>query len=334
MECAVCLDKNNLYYRCNNIFCMTSICVECFDFYLNHIYNNSEMPVCVGKSCEYYYLYSDILEKDKQLYIDILCRSLNKTANLTAPKVDVISILREEKKKFILANYPPSIYLVADICMKKKINAIVDKKNKCKKATYKVCMNSFCDGHLDSDLKCNKCSSTFCNKCEKILSPSHVCNEDDIKSIMEIKSLPTCPNCGANLDKDEMCNHVMCGICGTKFIYRTDQVGGGGGHTKMVKIKEKVTLSVQYSSILSQKDIDIILLIEGKKILGSNISSVMNSLKEGSKSNIGKVFETYARKKFNMQRYMEYLSEIEKRILDRSLTTQYLVDVLNTISSF
>lgn len=332
MECEVCLDKCSKYMKCNNTFCTSTICNDCFVIYLDHIYKNSEMPKCIGRSCEFYYLYSNINVDVLQLYIDILHRSLNKTNILTLSKDSIIEAIRLEKKKFILSNYPPSICLVAEICMKKKINDIIDKKSK--KIKSKLCMNSFCDGCLDSEYKCNKCGSSFCDKCEKLLTTSHICNLDDNKSIIEIKNFPTCPKCGINLDKNEACNDVMCGVCGTKFIYRTSNIGGSGGHTTMVTVKDKVSLSVQYRDILKQDDINILLLIENKKLNNSNWNTVLNSLKDENKHKVGKTFENYAKHKLIYKIYLGYLSEIENRIINKTLTTEYLKTVLDVINLF
>ena len=125
MKCVVCFDEHEKFIKCADTSCKDYLCFDCFEMYLNH--NNSELPACVSKKCNKYYIYSDIDNAHKELYTDVLHRAINKSNVIYVDKKDIIKQLQDKKIQFILNNYPKSINKVALICMKKKLYKIYDK---------------------------------------------------------------------------------------------------------------------------------------------------------------------------------------------------------------
>lgn len=86
------------------------------------------------------------------------------------------------------------------------------------------CPDNTCKGYLSTQFKCKVCDKVTCSKCHKIKLNDHICNDDDIKTVEEIKkSSKPCPRCGCRIHKISGCSQMFCinPGCGTVFNWNT-----------------------------------------------------------------------------------------------------------------
>lgn len=86
------------------------------------------------------------------------------------------------------------------------------------------CTDEKCNGFVTKQGKCGMCDMKVCKKChEEIKDGSdHVCDEDTVKSIQNIKNnTKPCPNCKVFIHKIEGCDHMWCTICNTAWEWST-----------------------------------------------------------------------------------------------------------------
>lgn len=83
----------------------------------------------------------------------------------------------------------------------------------------------YCNGELDGDFKCVKCSSKMCKLCWKYQSHDHVCKKEDRDTTeliyQHIKDIKVCPKCAYPIHKVSGCDHMFCVKCHYKFDWRT-----------------------------------------------------------------------------------------------------------------
>lgn len=78
---------------------------------------------------------------------------------------------------------------------------------------------------LSTDPKCGYCNAETCIDCMKIIDKTHVCNKDDIESVIEIRtSSRQCPNCLISITRTEGCKQMFCTECHTPFSYLTGEI--------------------------------------------------------------------------------------------------------------
>lgn len=106
-----------------------------------------------------------------------------------------------------------------------------------KKHFIQKCGVDGCLGSLSTAWKCEMCDTFSCSKCHAIkgkdLSAPHICNPDDIASVLEIKkSTKNCPGCGAATSKIKGCDQMFCTVpgCETAFSFNTGLKDSGNIH--------------------------------------------------------------------------------------------------------
>ena len=336
MECVVCITETKQFVKCMDPFCTCVCCWDCLKEYLGHTAKQSTLPVCVGKGCGAIYSLQTIIQfgpMAAQNYIDSCCNALvMKNRSQIEEELkgkQILEAMKKEKTKYLHETFPKAVALVAEITCKQKLNRInhhqVDNKK-----YGRICMNLFCGGILNEELVFAVCSSKFCKSCEKLLTPEHKCNPDDVESLKATQEYPKCPKCGLPNDKDQACDNVMCGVCGTKYVYNTKQLGGSGGHTQMVEVKTRITLSSQYKDVLSKEMLECLILIENKPLKPASfdpvITAVKNHLlgKQVDKMKMVLALDEYNQAKYAWKKFMRFLAEIEKMIQTKTLTLQTL----------
>lgn len=341
-ECVICLEEVSTCFTCASFFCNVECCLDCLEKYLLHTAAEGMLPKCMGAKCNSIYLYSVIRSHLSKQAIDNYISSCH-AAVMTKDKPiveqdlvksQILEQMRQEKFKYIKATFPTAITLMAEIVHKKKLTKL--KKTAPAKVSGRICMNMFCPGVLDEEFKCNLCNSSFCKTCEVLIKENHKCKEEDIASLKAAQSLPQCPNCGINVDKNEACNHVQCGVCGTKFIYGTKDLGGGGGHTQMVDVKKQVRLSVAHSDLLKEqvKISSLLIALENKEPNKPSYTPVYNHVKllltgkSTDKVRLARVIDDYYSNKAIWEKYTRYLVEIERMLVQQKLTIEILEEVL------
>lgn len=87
-----------------------------------------------------------------------------------------------------------------------------------------------CRGLLSTAYKCELCKTYACSKCLIPTGairddPTHVCNEDDVKTAALIReSTKPCPGCGERIYKVSGCDQMWCTKCHTTFSWKTGSI--------------------------------------------------------------------------------------------------------------
>lgn len=97
------------------------------------------------------------------------------------------------------------------------------------------CPNENCNFLLNSKFFCENCEIQYCSEClEKIVNgeeEEHVCNEDTLKTIKEIKKTSKpCPGCSTSIQKLDGCDQMWCPFCKKGFSWRTGKIETGRIH--------------------------------------------------------------------------------------------------------
>lgn len=275
-DCLICFcpieDKS---YECSNPKCVTRICDECFGVYLGHAVDKNLIPKCINNKCQSYYTLSCLngLDKEHMKKYNESCLNyfVSKDGDKVKNKLEedlIVKRLREEKIKYIKDRFPKAIALVVENTFDAKMKKLdKQKKEKIKEDIEKskrLCMNLFCDGHLDEELKCMICSSRFCGDCEKKISnDNHRCDKNDIDSVNHIRNMIKCPKCNLPIEKSQGCNFMTCANCDTNFDYVNGHVTSAGNHGQNTSIRttDKYKLTNIYEGD-DQEVIDLLLNIE------------------------------------------------------------------------
>lgn len=343
MECSICYTTESGidYLTCCDKVCNVQICRSCMKAYVKHIDAESLLPKCIGSTCDAIYVYRDIRDLgDKAVgrYVDACYKA---TLRKDKGKIDdrirtkqVLAALRKEKSKYIEDHFPVAIGIVAQIICKVRLNRLKANQHVEHAKKYgRTCMRLLCDGVLDEDLQCTKCMTAFCKQCERSMErgKDHVCNQEDVSSLEIAKALPKCPKCGIHVDKDGGCDHVRCGVCGTKFCYRSGELGGGGGHTVMVEnIRVRKLLSTEYRNKLSSEVLQLVILTESKEMKvpsHETVNNIMRDLVEGKhddRKKLAKAIDRYYSRKYAYKRYIQIMDEIERMIVDGAITVDIM----------
>ena len=362
MECLICLsdiENGDRKITCGNPFCTAIICIECMEILIDFSHRDRSMPNCKNKSCQGYYLLEDIsnviekniLIKYKECYFYDLEKNKETEIKKVLENEEIIKKLREERKIFIDTHFPPAIVKVANIVLKTKLKKIEKQlsnriKEQLKKA-HRICMNAFCDGHLDSDFVCMICSTRFCKECEKELKDDHICDVSDVKSRRFIEDMIKCPNCGIPVEKSDGCNDMTCAHCNTNFRYEDGTKGGGGNHGKNIQImtKNKILFSNIYKDYLENNSlIDLMIYIEQKEPSKPTQISLIAALKKYYKLKnkdlsiflklkVPEEFNKYIKQVYRLKEYHNYMSNIEKLLQQKKLKRSDLLLIKNKIDN-
>lgn len=100
------------------------------------------------------------------------------------------------------------------------------------------CPSEDCRGFLSTSYQCGLCEKHTCSKCLEVTgrkpakqTEGHVCNEDNVKSAVEIKkTTKACPSCATRVFKIEGCDQMWCTQCKTTFSWKTGEVEKGAIH--------------------------------------------------------------------------------------------------------
>lgn len=98
-----------------------------------------------------------------------------------------------------------------------------------KSKVMQKCMSNDCDGYLDSEWKCTKCSKTTCKHCREIKEEKHKCDKNVVETIKfaESTSKP-CPKCNERIHRIYGCDQMYCPLCKVVFSYSTGEIQIGG----------------------------------------------------------------------------------------------------------
>lgn len=349
MNCNICfesiIEEDNMN-ECYDTKCSCIICTECMIQYINI---SEIIPKC---SCNKIYILQNISRLPMEIIkkYNILCLNflmndnLDNVKNIIA-KNDVIERLREEKIKFV-NTFPEAIQSVINICMKDKLKKInksnLEVVDKVINSNGRFCMLSYCNGKLDINLKCLKCDTIFCLKCEKNKRDEHICKESDIQNVEYIKNISECPNCKVPIEKSQGCRSMQCANCNTLFDYYTKQKADHGGHNTEIKVKERIKLSNEYKDIYNPEIIKQLILFEhnipkvdtirnNKNILNI-ITEYVSEGKQNTEEYATRISKTYSKNILNEHKYkmcLQKIAEIEDLHENGEITYQKLKQIIS-----
>lgn len=342
MECLVCLESITSHaIGCGDWLCRSVVCGPCFAHYLEIQAQEQTLPRCLAQHCRAYYLYSDIPVPYRERYVQVclppLLKEESPDVQIQIQNQQILERLRQERKIFLRDHFPKAIAIVAEVVCGHRLRHLQKEKKESETIKNKygrLCMNMFCNGFLNDQGICSLCESRFCPNCEQLMEGTHQCREEDLLSISLSHSLPQCPTCGLYVDKDNGCNQVMCGRCGTKFIYGSRELGGSGGHTQAVPVPERVKLSVAYRDQISSEIAQTLHLIETKEPKQPQPTAIRRIIKDmllhpniNRNVELVKAMDEFYRVKYFYKRYQRLLVEIEKLLQRKECTAEFLAQI-------
>lgn len=341
MDCIICFCPiEDISIRCCDSQCLARICLECSIALFSYSAQNNIMPTCPSKNCQGFFLSSEIRklgDKSIKLYEDMCLQYVLKekkdTASLKIAHENIINKLRQERSIFIQQNFPLAISHVASIAFKPRLSHLSKLKTQALsdklKSSNRLCINLYCTGRLDPQLKCMVCLTQFCDKCEQAVDKgTHTCNKDDLESVATIKKMIHCPKCQFPVEKSDGCNSITCSNCKTNFDYSTGQHGGHGSHNNSINVRVKYKISVMFGDKLDPIILNTILEIESYEPNYSD-KALLNTVKAHilqpdqnpqMVKKIVKQFEDSITYKYRMRLYIAIQKEIENLFSKNLLT--------------
>lgn len=347
--CYICYDNINVDIECLDKRCTVKMCSECFEDYLNHCFSEKSLPRCIGKNCRSFYVYLHLGSKLKnvKLYCKTVTEGLinNNEGNIAniINTISYVNRIREEKKMFV-KNFPRSIDLVVNVALKKKLMKIeknkLDHIKSITENSNKLCMNSHCNGKLDANFECIKCTTVFCKNCEKIKREDHQCSEEDVKSLSLIGEIRKCPNCGIHIEKSDGCNHMTCSSCKTNFNYNDGSLSNAGSHNAEIAV-QKTIIYFDFREKYDENINNVLDIIENMNIVDPSYIKVNNMLvklllKREENKEKGLYLNQENIKKYDMyliqkQSYINFIKttlEINELHISGKLTHEELINIV------
>lgn len=344
-DCLICFCPiEDFSYTCGDPLCMSKTCHECTEALINYSEGEQVIPKCPSEKCNSYYLLSGLktisnetLKKYNKACLDYMLKDKGEKVQKKMEQDKILERLRKERMQFIQENFPPAIALVATLTFgtkmrrleKQRTQAIAEKMN----ASHRICMNLYCNGHLDDTLTCMTCTTKFCQKCEKILKDGHKCRKEDIDSIEMINDMIHCPECKLPVFKDVGCDSITCSNCNTLFKYSTGERGGHGSSNAKIQLEVKRKLSFMYREELNDDlAVELLLQIESKEPPVLTETGIMNAIKllyqtkdtEKAAKQLAKRLDAYMRNKYDIRNYQHTLGEVEELLQKKELTIEQL----------
>ncbi len=263
MDCIICFSELG-QTECFN--CEKSLCLECLKRFVELSVKEKNIPTCwCGETIRrkdvvsigdpnMTNMFEEILyEKFRDKNYDEIVKK--ETQNL------IMERLRNEKINFYQNLIGKgAIMKVMEYSYKKKLAGVNKKNTKLIEKSLTVkCFKELCDGKLDGDYTCLKCTQKFCKQCEKPESKGHVCKEEDLKNFEFIKTISRCPKCKTFVEKSEGCDLMTCTLCRTNFSYGTGKkIMTGNDHNQNFDLKPTLKLSQELQDVY---DMDLIALV-------------------------------------------------------------------------
>ena len=238
VNCNICLeDFTGNYFQCPQSKCKAIACEECMWKHCNSI---ALIPECCGVKCHYqitneelYTLNPDKYKQWKTLIEErILSKALRDVKFAYAKQLEYNALL-EQNMDLSEIRYSSS----ASDEEKANANKMFEKNRKRiaeleehKPVTPEnpwliACPTNGCIGLLDTTHKCSSCKNTYCKECNCLLGSNHVCKEEDVSSVNEIKSkCKPCPKCHSMIYREEGCSQMWCTNCKHGFDWGNGRI--------------------------------------------------------------------------------------------------------------
>lgn len=355
-ECIICFCsfEDDRIYTCADPRCHGRCCYECMQGLIRFSAESGRIPVCASANCSSYYTLScfnneSLLDQETlKLYFECsLDNFLKDKGEMVQKKLEedkILAKLRDERLRYLEANFPEGISLVATICFNQKLRRIEKQKaqfiNHKLKSASRQCMNISCGGFLDSNLVCLTCNSEFCLHCEVKIKRGHVCQQENLDSIRLVNNLIKCPGCKLPVFKNEGCDSITCSNCGVNFKYSTGEIGGHGSHNAKIQVdqREKKRLSEVLKDRMSGELLEKVLLIESMepKEVSKDIilTPIRHHLETGerdkSSKQLARRFDRYIINKYARRDYVQRMIDLEEILLSSDETVNK-VEKINKI---
>lgn len=338
------------HVKCKNRSCTAVMCLDCMQSYINICMGDNQIPKCPSTTCGRYYLMSDVQrfhdlrEPYAKCCLNELLGKHGDTARKTVEIRNNIETLRRLRQTFIAERFPRAIAYTASVIMPHKLRRLDKQVTERIQAqtlnTNRTCMNLTCNGSLNEFMVCLSCDTAFCIDCEKRRNANHVCDPADVESVKAIKEMIHCPNCHLPIIRSEGCNNMTCSSCGQHFLYNTGEAGGAGGHVTKTEIpKTKMLLSTTHQQVLIELGLmGLIAEIEALEPKTTDDKVLTNILINYYKNNqvstpqleieLAVSFERHIIRIYTNKRYHQALNEIESRIIARTVSAAYLLQIL------
>lgn len=356
--CTICvcpIEDDDPKYSCSEQICQILICEDCIDALLDYSKNNNLLPSCPSNDCHGLFIFSGLRSLPKQSQLKYQHACLNHFMKAEGDNVQkrieqakIIEKLRDDRIKFLEAQFPKGIALVSKLAFKDKLKrldkqkkAIIDTKLK---NANKACLNLTCKGFLDPDFTCMTCQTIFCKQCEKKLTKNHACKQEDLDSVNLINNMVHCPGCKLPVFKNVGCDSITCANCNTNFLYSTGKIGGHGSSNAKVNIKiaQKQNLSSSLVHLISPDCMVLLLNIEARepKFVSKDIlltplrEYIKTGEKDSASKNLAKSLDKYTRYQISMRKYTKMLTEIEQMLLEKKeeqMIKTKLAEILNEL---
>jgi hypothetical protein len=115
-----------------------------------------------------------------------------------------------------------------DLGQHQQIENIDDEKKEQKESYICPCPQNDCRGFLSTKYKCGICNIQACSECREIKNDNHVCDQNILESVKEIKKTTRdCPNCLSIIFKISGCDQMYCTQCHSAFSWKTGKIEKG-----------------------------------------------------------------------------------------------------------
>ena len=258
MSCTVCVEPINKSTRksivCN--FCSYMCCQLCAKTYLRDSY---QLPHCMNCKKEWnkgflntnftkVFLHSEyrasreiILFEEEKTYLPQFQEESKRTKIMRELDKEYHDIISKEieneanEDQFVRQQrYKSRLFKLEKQSIIEKQGKLIQEGRSKKKDDIpflKKCTVNECRGFLSKDYKCGLCNSSICKSCQCRLTDEHKCNQDDVKSLLELeRSTKPCPKCYIPIQKSDGCDQMFCIQCHTGFSWKTGMIETGVIH--------------------------------------------------------------------------------------------------------
>ncbi len=353
IDCSVCFFPTSEIVMCNDEKCSFATCFDCFRSYIDFISKEviPTPPKCINSVCSEWYLDREVRNKvNCELYDDYcnhmlacVCRTNGDVVNDHIAQAHILKRLREKRNAFLRDKFTKPISLVVKIAFQKKLNRINKRRQKMIKNVNnkRKCMSIICSGYLDTKMKCVVCEITFCSKCERIKTESHMCNSEEVASIDALKDIVSCPKCETKIHRSMGCNAMTCAVCSTSFNYQTGQIQkhGSSNATVVLVDRSKITLSGIHKN-LKGEILEEVLTFESKKPVKVSENPILNIvkryktgelLKNTAARNASRAIEKYKIYTYINRRYIRTASLLELEIIKSTPDLNKVIDIIDML---
>jgi hypothetical protein len=317
-DCDICFDDCESPVCCQDSECESHICTNCVKLLVSFSLKEKKIPLCPRNDCTSNFSYKtlvvnydkrdDIITMVGQCYVNYFLNTHANEINYYHIQKATIDQIRLEKLDYLEKSFPVGISLICKIALKRKMKATNVYKKKLSKNIENMmpCMFNYCKGFMNNNYKCMTCNQQFCSDCYTKKDPGHLCKEDDIATVNELKKMVKCPKCKLAVDKMSGCNSVTCPNCHTLFNYDS---GKEGGHNNIITHLDKTTLiNTHRDTIYKLEERDIVLQLQ-------NVITLINVIK---------AFDKFTKNNMRYRKYISDIMNIDKQLIKNEFDIERL----------